>query len=389
MDAELELKRRSLDVDGVVVKRFLVSLTVALVGLGGAGAIGPAAASAQSPSASDFVIGVVPQQELGRGDMQLMRSGSIESFRLFINWSEVERVPGLYDWSASDAAVAVAAAEGITTLPFLYGSPTWAAALDGRQCSGAGCVPFAPSSDLTRASFARFAAAAVARYGPQGTFWVTHPELPPTPIRSWQVWLEQNSPTYFAPTPDVRSYAELLEVAAEAIRGADPGAEVVLGGMWGADSAGDAVVPAARYLKRLYRRPGAKANFDSIALHPYARKLSGVFEQIKAGRAAAKKARDRKVGLWVTELGWASSGPKKENLVYGPRKQARLLKRAFASLHRKRRAWRVRGVYWYAWRDTPTADAICVWCPGAGLFALDGTPKPAWNALTTLASRIR
>jgi hypothetical protein len=102
-----------------VVKRFLVSLTGALVGLAGAGAIAPAAASAQSPSASDFVIGVVPQQELGRGDMQLMRSGSIESFRLFINWSEVERVPGLYDWSASDAAVAVAAAEGITTLPFL------------------------------------------------------------------------------------------------------------------------------------------------------------------------------------------------------------------------------------------------------------------------------
>jgi ABC-type sugar transport system substrate-binding protein len=61
-----------------VVKRFLVSLTGALVALAGAGAITPAAASAQSPSASDFVIGVVPQQELDRGDTQLMRSGSIE-----------------------------------------------------------------------------------------------------------------------------------------------------------------------------------------------------------------------------------------------------------------------------------------------------------------------
>jgi hypothetical protein len=372
-----------------VVKRLLISLAGALVGLFAAGAIAPAVAGAQSPTGSDFVVGVVPQQALGPGDMQLMRSGSIESFRLFINWSEVERVPGVYDWSASDAAVADGAAQGITALPFLYGSPTWAAALDGRQCSGAGCVPFAPSSDVTRASFALFAAAAVARYGPQGTFWVTHPELTPTPIRSWQVWLEQNSPTYFAPTPDVRSYAELLEAAAGAIRGADPDAEVVLGGMWGADSVKKSVVPAARYLKRLYRTPGAKANFDSLALHPYARKLSGVFEQIKAGRAAAKRARDRNAGLWVTELGWASSGPKKENLVYGPRKQARLLKQAFASLHRKRRAWRVRGVYWYAWRDTPAAGAICVWCPGAGLFALDGTPKPAWNTLATLASRLR
>lgn len=371
------------------MRRFWISFAAVLVGGFGAGVIAPATASAQSPAASDFVIGVVPQQELGPGDMQLMRSGSIESFRLFINWSEVERVPGLYDWSASDAAIAAGAAQGITALPFLYGSPTWAAALDGRQCSGAGCVPFAPSSDVTRASFALFAAAAVGRYGPQGTFWAAHPELPATPIRSWQVWLEQNSPTYFAPAPDVRSYAKLLEAAAGAIRDADPDAEVVLGGMWGADSTSDVVVPSARYLKRLYRRPGVKANFDSMALHPYARKLSGVFEQIKAGRAAAKRARDRKAGLWVTELGWASSGPKKENLVYGPSKQARLLKQAFARLHRKRRAWRVRGVYWYAWRDTPTADAICVWCPGAGLFALDGTPKPAWSTLTTLASRIQ
>jgi hypothetical protein len=371
------------------MRRFLISLAGALVGVFGAGAIAPAAASAQSPAASDFVIGVAPQQPLGPGDMQLMRSGSIESFRLFINWSEVERLPGVYDWSASDAAVADAAAEGITPLPFLYGTPTWAAVLDGRQCSGAGCVPFPPTSDLTRASFGRFASAAVARYGPEGTFWVTNPQLPRVPIHSWQVWLEQNSPTYFAPSPDVAAYAELLEVAAEAIRGADPSAEVMLGGMWGADSVSNAVVPAARYLKRLYRRPGVKANFDSLALHPYAHRLSGVFEQIKAARAVAKRARDRNAGLWVTELGWASSGPKKENLVYGPKKQARLLKQAFASLHRKRRAWRVRGVYWYAWRDTPREDAICVWCPGAGLFLLDGTPKPAWNSLTTLAGRIQ
>jgi hypothetical protein len=371
------------------MRRFLISLAGALVGVFGAGAIAPAAASAQSPAASGFVVGVAPQQPLGPGDMQLMRSASIESFRLFINWSEVERLPGLYDWSASDAAIAAGAAEGITALPFLYGTPTWAAALDGQQCSAHGCVPFAPRSDVTRASFALFAAAAVGRYGPQGTFWLTHPDLPRTPIGSWQVWLEQNSPTYFAPRPDVRSYAKLLDAAAGAIRGADPAAEVVLGGMWGAESTSDAVVPAARYLKRLYRRPGVKANFDSLALNPYARKLSGVFEQIKAARAVAKRARDRKAGLWVTELGWASSGPKKENLVYGPRKQARLLKQAFASLHRKRRAWRVRGVYWYAWRDTPTTDAICVWCPGSGLFSLDGTPKPAWSSLATLAARIR
>jgi hypothetical protein len=373
---------------GLLVRRILNAVAVAVVPLLITTTAGPGAANAATP-APGFVVGVVPQQSLGPADMELMRSGSIDSFRIFLNWSEIEAAPGVFDWSSTDAVVAAAATEGITPLPFLYGTPEWAAAVDGRRCSGADCTPFPPRSDVTRAAFGVFAAAAVARYGPQGTFWISHPEVPFTPIRSWQVWLEQNSPTYFAPKPDVRSYAELLEGTAGAMRVVDPGVEIMLGGMWGTDSVKDSVVPAARYLKRLYRVPGARDSFDSIALHPYAGRMKGVIEQIKAARAVAKRARDRDVGLWVTELGWASSGPRKENLVYGPGKQARLLRTAFATLHRKRAAWRIRGVYWYAWRDTPRLNAICDWCPGAGLFSEAGTPKPAWHSLTSLAPRLQ
>ena len=45
---------------------------------------------------------------------------------------------------------------------------------------------------------------------PEGSFWSEHPELPALPIRAWQIWNEQNSPTFFAPKPSVRAYARML-----------------------------------------------------------------------------------------------------------------------------------------------------------------------------------
>jgi Glycosyl hydrolase catalytic core len=367
--------------------RHVVRAGAVLAGLALLAAAGGTAHAA--PPAGNIVVGVVPQQPLGPADMQQMRSGSIDSFRFSVSWSDVEPTPGARNWATVDAAVAEAAAQGVTPFPSLYGSPAWAAAADGVSCSGADCVPYPPRSDATRAAFATFAADAAARYGTRGTFWADHPELPYTPIRAWQIWLEQNSPTYFAPQPDVSAYAALLGATAGPIRAADPEAEIVLGGMWGADSVSGSVVPSARYLKRLYRKRGVKPNFDSIALHPYAARLKGMVEQIDAARAAVKRARDRKVGMWVTELGWASSGPKDENLVYGLKGQAKQLRKAFKILRRNRGPWRVRGIYWYAWRDTPPDAGICDWCPGAGLFAQDGTPKPAWHTLAAIAAQLR
>jgi hypothetical protein len=53
---------------------------------------------------------------------------------------------------------------------------------------------------------------------------------------------------------------------------------------------------------------------------------------------------------------------------------------------RKRRAFRLRGVFWYSWRDKDGGDQICAWCGHAGLLNLDGSPKPALDAFTRLAA---
>jgi polysaccharide biosynthesis protein PslG len=350
--------------------------------------IGAPAGAREAPRAdSSFVFGVVPQQTLDEDDLRRMGAGGVESFRVWLGWQAVELEPGRFDWDGYDSLLAAAARQGVTPLPYLYGTPAWAARMDGQGCSGLSCIPFAPRSNTTRAAYANFAAQAVRRYGPAGTFWAENPQLPYHPVHSWQIWNEQNLPDYWRPHPDVSSYALLLRPAAAAIRAVDPDAEIVLGGMWGPRRAPRNVIPTTIYLRELYGEPGARESFDAFGVHPYDPRLRGVLRQIRRLRFVAKRHGDGEVDIWVTELGWASSGPKREPLVKDKREQARLLRRAYTKLRRLSGAWNVRGVYWYAWQDTPRRNAICDWCPGAGLYSIGGVAKPAWRDLSALARR--
>lgn len=331
-----------------------------------------------------FILGVIPQQDPLGADFRAMVNGGVRSLRLAVFWPRVEPEFGAMDWSSYDTLVGRAARHGVTVFPYLYGTPSWAAHYDGIDCSN-DCSIYAPQTSATRGGFAFFASEAVRQYGPGGQYWAAHPDLPYRPIRTWQVWNEQNSSKYFAPEPDVGSYAALLGRTAEAIRSVDPRAEIVLGGMWGPDGSSE-VIPTSTYLSRLYRQPGGRESFDSIALHPYSSNPPGMLEQIRSARRAARRAGDGKAALWITELGWASKGPSDHYLVKGRRGQADRLDEAFSALLQRRERWRLRGAYWYAWRDTePTADYICAWCPGAGLRTVSGDAKPAWRKLKRLA----
>lgn len=399
-------------------------------------ASGAATADAKRP-----VFGVVPQDGAlpEFSDLGLMPRAGITSIRLMAHWGTAEEKPGTYDWDVLDAMVRETTNRGIQPLLFFYGSPKWAAELDGSDCGeGVNCTVYPPRSPETRAAFAAFAKAAVERYGPNGSFWrpparpgdpdgdsqnigiicglvpalcpddpipptPPPPPLPPSPepppdqapcgctqpspLRVWQVWNEQNSPKYFAPRVDVKLYAKLLRETGNAIHSADPGADVVLGGMWGPKSARGVVMPVRRYLRKLYRVPGIKRSFDSVALHPYSSRTRGSIASLEQTREALDAARDRKAGIWVTEMGWASGGPRTNPYVKGRRGQARLLKEALQAVAKRQRALRLRGVYWYSWRDLSGGKEICDWCGKSGLRARDGSAKPAWRAFSRVARR--
>jgi hypothetical protein len=410
-------------------------------------------------ASADPVYGVIPQSGglPPRSELHMMRDGGVDSIRLMAHWGTVEPVPGARNWGTLDALVRETTERGLQPLPFLYGPPEWVLEKDGRNCGKTACAAIAPSSKASRRAYARFAKAAVQRYGPGGDFWKppdvplaradepadattsqeggieipcvdplvpcpdepgtgppppTPPPPPPPgdpsdpdpgptdppcgctvaqPIRVWQVWNEQNSPKYYAPKVRVDGYARLVKATSKAIKSVDPKAEVMLGGMWGPESLKRSekkppVTTYIDYMKRLYRVPGIKKRFDSLAIHPYSSNVSGMLAQIREARRVARAFGDRKVGLWITEIGWASGGPGDEPYVKGDSGQAKLLAKAYRELDQRRRAFRLRGVFWYSWRDLPEGDLICAWCGHSGLLNLDGSPKPAWDAFTRMAA---
>ena len=365
--------------------RRLAAPSLALVAICLPMALGATDASAKSPR---FLFGMIPQQAVDAHDLESMHTAGVRSLRIALYWSQVEHLPGARDWSQFDAVVAEAARNGVSVLPYLFGSPGWSAIGDGHACT-TDCVIYAPSSDASRARFAGFAADAVRRYGREGSFWEANPELPYRPIRIWQVWNEMNTSKYFAPAPDAERYAALLVATGQAIRSVDPKADVALGGMWGPRGA-HSVVPVVSYLKALYPIPGVRESFDSLSVHPYGKNRDDVVEQVREVHRVAASFHDRKAAILATELGWASTGPAGHWLVKGRRGQARLLRRSYKALLKREERWRIRGVWWYTWQDTPPeAEFICRWCPGAGLLGINGKRKPAWRAMRKLAKRER
>jgi hypothetical protein len=331
--------------------------------------------------------GVVPQAPLTTADIDRMGQGEVGTLRFEIFWAGVDpsAVAGDYNWSAPDAIVGAAARNGIQTLPFVFSTPTWVAnGLDGFNCGPSTCAPYAPKGGAARAAWATFLGDVVKRYGPDGEFWAANPTIPKTPIRNWQLLNEQNSPTFYKPKPKVKAYVKVLKAGHDAIAAEDPGAKVILGGMFGTPLGGRKPgIAAWDYLEKLYRVRGAKQAFDGVAAHPYGATLKGkVIPQLDLFRDEMKDARDGNTGLWITEIGWASGGPKNP-LNRGKAGQAQRLREAFKYFKKKRRKWKIQTVNWYSWRDNPASDVgLCEWCGYSGLFTESLAPKQSWDAFT-------
>lgn len=336
-------------------------------------------------SAPPEFFGMMTQAPPSDEDFEQMSEGGVGILRAFFAWEALQPNPGAdsLDFSTIDPVVAGAARERIEVLPYLFSSPGWVAELDGADC-GHECAIHAPSSPKALDAWRDFVAAAAERYGPGGEFWSDNPDLEPVPVRTWQIWNEQNSPSAYGPEPDVEGYAKLLDVAADEIRAVDPDATLILGGMFGTPLQGEPpALTAPDFLRRLYALPDAADSFDGVAVHPYAAHVVKVESQIQAIRAEIERAADD-AGVWVTEIGW-SSDDGDDPLERGPQEQAERLTEAYTLLADNREEWDIRNVTWYSWRDNAAAE-ICEWCAHSGLFEEQTlTPKPAWDSYTELA----
>ncbi len=332
--------------------------------------------------------GVVPQGLPNAEQFQRLERGGVGSIRVPISWALVQPVQGgTPNWSAVDPLVAGAATAGIDVLPFVYAAPKWAVPVDRRWESPKN-LPVRTAAQ--RSGWQAFLTAVVQRYGPQGTFWAENPAVPKRPLRTWQIWNEQNF-KYFVAKPNPAEYGKLLKLSATTIKAADPGAKLILGGMFARpNEATHNFKPpqayfAADFLQQLYETtPGIKSKFQGVALHPYTSNYKRLTPYIEEFRNVLKANQDAGKPLWITELGWSSDKPTaNDSFAKGTQGQATQLRGAFSLLRAHQAKWHLRGVYWFSIEDG--APAACNFCGGSGLFGPGFAPKPSWTAFVRFA----
>lgn len=338
-----------------------------------------------APSAAQALprgfFGIVPQTTLEPGDFSRMRAGGVDTIRVPVSWSATKpKANSEFEWAGLDATVAGAARERIEVLPFLYSTPRW---LSGNWRR----LPV--NSARQRRAWSEFVTAIVARYGRTGTFWAEHgpgtdEPLPRLPIRNWQIWNEENF-FYFTRPASPRRYARLLAVSRKAIRRADRRADLVLGGLFGEPrQRPPRAMDAVEFLEQLYRVRGVKANFDAVALHPYAADAAELRRIVEEVRQTMVRHGDRRSGLFLTEVGWGSQGNSPISFEVGKRGQARELRAAYRYLIANRGRLKLQQVDWFTWKDMPGS---CNFCDSTGLFRAGAKfrAKPAWHAFVSFA----
>jgi hypothetical protein len=294
-----------------------------------------------------------------------MGRGRTGTLRINLAWGSVQSGPGAdYDWSHYDGVVGQAAKNGIHVLATVYSSPAWAEP-----------TPEYPPLGDRLPEFEDFARAAVRRYGSDGTFWKANPGIPKVPIADWQLWNEPNSPLFWKPAPDAADYLTLLRGFDSAVRGADPAARIMLGGLFPTPRGG---IDMTDFISAVYRG-GGKGLFDAAALHAYAATPRDALASVDQARALLDRRGDPGARLWITEIGWASAG-RPSGLTVGPERQADYLTQTFELAAQQRERLGLDGVIWYSLNDTPGA----LWPGHCGLFTLDGQAKPSWHALVAL-----
>ena len=195
-----------------------------------------------------------------------------------------------YQWEFDDAIAAALAAHGLRWLPIIDYSAPWSQSVAGRDHSPPASPP----------DYAAYAAALARRYGPAGAFWQAHPELPPMPVDTYEIWNEPDNPAFWSPRPDARAYAELYLLARQAIHTAQPGARVIIGGL---------THPASFMADTVAAVPALRGQLDGVAIHPYGPTPEAILAGIRSARRGLDSLGLGGVPLYVTEFGWTTSPP--------------------------------------------------------------------------------
>lgn len=206
-------------------------------------------------------------------------------------------------------------------------------------------------------------------------------------VAAYEIWNEEDAPAWWTGGPDPGAYAQLLKATYPAVKSADPGATVVLGGLTGNDFA---------FLEGVYQA-GGKGSFDAVGVHtdtacnrlsPYEflrgadnRLITDSFLAYREVHSTMLANGDDKP-IWMTELSWrTTSAICAEGAWAGQTaagvaedRQATFLRQAYHCLAQDPY---VRVALWF-----PIQDESAV---VSGLVRADGSRKPAFAAMRAYA----
>ena len=293
--------------------------------------------------------GLVMNREGAKGQLPWpsVRFGSWRMWDSYVNWPNLERERGGWDFSVLDKMVDEAQAHGVEVLMPLAHSPRWASARpDEPGAYGPGSVAEPAQMDDWR----NYVRTLGRRYKGR--------------IAAYEIWNEPSDRSHFSGSVD-----KLVELTCEATRilkAIDPAVRIVSAGSAGGGG-------HIRYLDSFLASGGAGC-IDVVAHHFYVPRFGpdAMVPLIRDVRAVMRNNGVAHLPLWDTEVGWwlanVDGVAAPDQIVKGGWRQLDADQELGAAIMRTlllSRAEGVERVYWYQWVDSVH-----------GLADAAGQPKP-------------
>jgi hypothetical protein len=320
--------------------------------------------------------------ELAERDLLQAKDMGFPWVKQIFGWRDIELKKGVFDWEHTDFIVDTAQRYGgIKLLVRVDHQPEWARS---------GCSLQGPPTKLQ--DYADFLSAVATRYRGR--------------IAAYQIWNEPNlAREWCDQAPDAPAYAEMLAVAYEAIKKADPNAIVISAGMAPTGTQPPTAMPDDVFLDELYQAMGGSSEgfFDMLGVHApgyaappelspaeaaankdlYGGERYFTFRRVEDLRAIQERYNDANTQLAVLEMGWTSDPIHPEYAWHAVTEETKAdyLVRAYGYAKQ----------HWSPWIGVMTTIYICDpdwtqqneqywWC----ITNPDGTPRPAFNALKAM-----
>lgn len=183
-------------------------------------------------------------------DLKLIREADFGWVKQIFGWRDIEGAgKNQFDWERPDRIVDQVQQHGLNLIVRVDNQPAWA---------GGGFPGIGPPDNLQ--DYADFLYILADRYKGR--------------VRAYQIWNEPNlAREWGEKPPDPAGYTEMLKVAYQAVKRADPDAMVISAGMAPTSRWDNVAMPDSEFIKGMYDA-GAKPYFDVMGVHGAGYKVS-------------------------------------------------------------------------------------------------------------------